>query len=112
MERLERRHAPPWVPDPELAVATSALCKDVDAYRREIDGLPPDPANELTDEELAFERRATRGFLPYLLAQREIAHPNDCEHLDHWIAEIEAEIAKLDEETALESRPKAGAAKR
>jgi len=98
LERLERRHAPPWVPDPELAVATSALCKDVDAYRREIDGLPPDPANEFTEEERAFDRKATRNFLPYLLGERERAHPTNWERLDHWILEIEAEIAELDEE--------------
>ena len=39
--RLEARRKPKWTPDPELSVATSAICKDVDAYHRELEGLPP-----------------------------------------------------------------------
>jgi hypothetical protein len=73
----EARRKPKWTPDPELSVATSAICKDVDAYHRELEGLPPSPDNELTDEERAFGRRATRSFLPYLLDQRENAHPSN-----------------------------------
>jgi len=96
--RLEERRKPRWVPDPELAIGASAVCKSMDAFRREGDGLPPDPANEFTEEERAFDRKATRNFLPYLLGERERAHPTNWERLDHWILEIEAEIAELDEE--------------
>ena len=97
--RLEARRKPKWTPDPELSVATSAICKDVDAYRRELEGLPPSPDNELTDEERAFGRRATRSFLPYLLDQRENAHPSNWPQLDEWIAETQAAIAELDRES-------------
>ncbi len=96
--RLEERTKPGWVPDPEQVIGTSAVIKSMDSYRREADGWPPDPANEFTEEELAWNRKATRNFLPYLKAQREISHPNAWEHLDHWILEAKAEIAKLDEE--------------
>ena len=107
--RLERRRKPRWAPGPQLAIATSAVCKSMDAARREDGGLPPDPANEFTEEELAFDREATREFLPWLEAERSRAHPKDWPHLDEWIEHTKGEIAKLDEEAALESRPKAGA---
>jgi hypothetical protein len=95
--RLEERIKPGWVPDPEQVIGTSAVLKSMDAYRRELDGLPPDPANEPTEAELAWDRRATRNFLPYLLAERERASPANRDHLDWAIAETKAEIAKLDE---------------
>ncbi len=98
--RLEERRNPRWVPDPDQAIGTSAVCKSMDASRREADGLPPDPANEFTEAEVAFNRQATRNFLPYLKAQREISYPTNWERLDHWIAELEAEIDTLDEEDA------------
>jgi hypothetical protein len=41
--------------------------------------------------------------------RRGPAHPKDWPHLDEWIEHTKGEIAKLDEEAALESRPKAGA---
>ncbi len=109
IKRLEERRNPGWVPDPEQVIGTSAVLKSMDAYRRELDGLPPDTANEFTEDELAWNRKATRNFLPYMLGERERSHPANWDHLDHWIAEIEAEIAKLDEEAASESTPKAGA---
>jgi len=107
--RLERRRKPRRAPDPELAIATSAVCKSMNAYRRELDGLPLDPANEFTEAEVAFDRQATREFHPWLEAERSRAHPKDWPHLDEWIEHTKGEIAKLDEEAALESRPKAGA---
>jgi hypothetical protein len=107
--RLEERRQPRWVPNPEQVIGTSAVLKSMNAARREHDGLPPDPANEFTQEELAFDRKATRNFLPYLLGERERASLERRPELDGWISEIEAEIAKLDEEAALKSRPKAGA---
>ena len=96
--RLEARTKPGWVPDPERKIGTSAVLKSMDAYRRELDGRPADPKNEFTEEEIAWDRKATRSFLPYLLGERERAHPDNREHLDWAIAHTEAEIAKLDQE--------------
>ncbi len=95
--RLEERRAPPpWKTPPIVTL----LLKEMDAERRELDGRPPDPANEPTPEEEEAGREATRNFLPYLLGERERSHPTHWEDLDHWILETKAEIAKLDEEDA------------
>jgi hypothetical protein len=80
--------------------------KLLDRDREEAGGGPP---LDLTPEEEAAEREATRNALPWLLSQREMAHPSIRPHLDEWIEETRDEIAKLDGEAALESRPKAGA---
>ncbi len=98
--RLEERTNPGWVPDPEQVIGTSAVIKSMDSYRREADGWPSDPANEFTEEELAWNRKATRNFLPYLLGEREISHPSHWDHLDHLILETKAEIKQLDLEDA------------
>ena len=100
-ERLGKLEARMGLPPPphEMSPIMSLLLKDMDRQRREMDGLWPDPADEvLTPEEAAADRQATRNFLPYLLGERERAHPDNRDHLDRWISEIEAEIAKLDEE--------------
>ncbi len=95
--RLEERRAPPPWKTPPLV---TLLIKEMNAERLELDGRPPDPGNEPTPEELEAGRKATRNFLPYLLGERERSHPTHWEHLDHWILETKAEIAKLDEEDA------------
>ncbi len=96
--RLEARTKPGWVPDPEQVIGTSAVIKSMDSYRREADGWPPDPANEFTEEELAWNRKATRNFLPYLQGERERSHPTHWEHLDELIEEAKEDIRKLDQE--------------
>ena len=96
--KLEARMGPPPPPH-KMSPIMSLLLKDMDRQRREMDGLEPDPANEvLTPEEKAADRQATRNFLPYLLGERERASPDRRPELDGWISEIEAEIDKLDEE--------------
>ena len=98
MRRLEARATPPSEPY-EMSPIMSLFLKGVDAQRREMDGLPPDPQNAiLTEAEQAADREATRDFLPYLLGERAKAHPKDWPHLDEWIDELKAEIAQLDEE--------------
>ena len=98
LRRLEARATPPSEPY-EMSPIMSLFLKGVDAQRREMDGLPPDPQNAiLTEAEQAADREATRNFLPYLLGERERAHPDRWAELDAWIDELRAEIAKLDRE--------------
>ena len=98
--RLEAQNKPGWVPDPEMVIGTNAVCKSMDRARREAEGRPPDPANEFTEEELAFDRKATRAFLPYLEKQRELAqgNPAGLESIEQMIRMTQEDIARLDEE--------------
>ncbi len=58
--RLEARRAPP---PHEPSPAVTLLAKSMDAQRRELDGLPPDPANEPTPEEARADREGSRWFV-------------------------------------------------
>ncbi len=67
--RLEARRAPP---PHEPSPAMSLLLKEMDAQRRELDGLPPDPANAvLTPEERAADLKASRTKLEWVRGERE-----------------------------------------
>lgn len=81
--RAEGRVAPP-APEtsPEQALSTSLLLKAQDAARRELDGQPPDPANELTPEERAYEadEGRAREWIAYLEGELARAPPGNPMH--------------------------------
>jgi hypothetical protein len=92
--RLEERRAPPpWETPPLL----SLLIKEMNAERFELDGRPPDPANEPTPEEEEAGRESSRWFVETgaaLLRASSSANPAALEN----IAQME-EQARQDIET-------------
>jgi hypothetical protein len=54
-----RRAPPPWKTPPLVTL----LIKEMNAERMELDGRPPDPANEPTPEEEEAGREASKSFL-------------------------------------------------
>ena len=58
--RLEARRAPPPHETPPIV---TLLAKSMDAERLELEGRPPDPANDLTPEEREADLEASRSFL-------------------------------------------------
>ncbi len=60
LAKLEERRAPPPHRTPPIV---SLLLKSMDAQRRELDGRPPDPANEPTPEEARADREGSRWFV-------------------------------------------------
>jgi len=74
--RLEARRAPP-PPPYETAPIVSLLFKSFDAERLELEGRPPDPANEPTPEEEAADLDAARGMLEWVRDERARGQPQD-----------------------------------
>ena len=70
--RLEARRAPPPWKTPPLV---TLLIKEMNAERMELDGRPPDPANEPTPEEEEAGREASRWFLETGAALMRAAAP-------------------------------------
>jgi hypothetical protein len=70
--RLEARRAPPPHETPPLL---TLLIKEMNAERMELDGRPPDPANEPTPEEEDAGREASRRFLETGAALMRAAGP-------------------------------------
>ena len=113
IKRLEARMVPPGpVASPERDAAYSAYFKDLDAQRREGDGLPPDPANEPTVEELKAELAFMPEWVAYLENEMARASPSPGSDLHDALAdfvalaasdaeELEAEIAKREERHGL-----------
>ncbi len=72
LARLEERRAPPPHETPHLL---NLLIKEMNKERLELDGRPPDPANEPTPEELEAGREASRRFLETGAALMRAAGP-------------------------------------
>lgn len=72
--RLEERRAPP---PHETAPIVSSLFKSMDAERLELEGRPPDPANDLTPEEREADLDAARGMISWVASERERGVPPD-----------------------------------
>jgi hypothetical protein len=97
LRRLEGRIKPPYEIPPEFHLSTRVLLKAQDAYRRELDGLEPDPANELTDEERAHERAGLPAWLAYLEEERDRSPPDDPMR-DFMTAAIDSTRAEMAED--------------
>jgi hypothetical protein len=70
--RLEESRAPPPWKTPPLV---TLIIKEMNAERMELDGRPPDPANEPTPEEEEAGREASRWFLETGAALMRAAGP-------------------------------------
>jgi hypothetical protein len=72
LARLEERRAPPAWETPPIV---NLVMKEMNAQRLELDGRPPDPANEPTPEEEEAGREASRRFLETTAALMRAAGP-------------------------------------
>ena len=77
LEAKRAKRSPTPAVSPEQALSTSILLKSQDAARRVLDGLEPEPSNELTLEEAAYERDEgrQRWWIDYLEAELSRAPP-------------------------------------
>ncbi len=72
INRLEESRAPPPWKTPPLV---TLIIKEMNAERMELDGRPPDPANEPTPEEEEAGRESSRWFLETGAALMRAAGP-------------------------------------